>query len=943
MYLLTYHNTKIQVCHLGVRILKSSKENSHNGNDIAFTTDSGFKAVLNQEYSFNHCAKTKIMIPKPPEQLVAREQLLSKLDEIYRKKLTVLSAPAGFGKTTLISTWVSKESMNAHFSWVSLSEIDNNLRSFWYYIVLSLNLSFNNSIYEMLSKLDTEQNLVIEEILNALINELLRKGEQCVFVLDDYHLVNDRLIDKSMQYFLCNIPCNVHVVLITRTKPGLPMAKLRIEEALLEVKAEEIRFSRGEIYELFHHTIGVELSEGEIKKIESCTEGWVAALKIIALTMKRNHSYKDVIIESNYCNEHLLEYLSEEIIGRLPEYIKNFFYKTSLLPALNSSLCNFVLGIDNSQEILDMLIEINLFIVALDRNSSYYRYHPLFSEFLRCRLYKYCPHDVDGICLKASNWYEENGYFHEAIEFSIKSKDSNNTIRLIDLYVSKIAVRGEFQKIVSFIETLPTYILESKPRICIYYVVSLAILGKVDGEESYLKKRGIDLDSSCFDEFRGAVYGIRSMAALYRKEIHAEEVRRNAYRALEILMDDSLGFLMKAVAYSNLANISAMEGDLKKACEFFRTALELGNKSENLYVVLTVTHKIAQIYRLEGKLKDALELYKNMLHMLEQHKLIYPSANMIHLGISTIYFELNEVDSAYENIMQSIELSKIRNDSIKLLQCYVMLAKIRYVQNKHEAALKAIKTIEGMAYNAQLKFILKQYFSDVAKVLIKLGRVDILNKFIERFDIKQCCESDYVYENTNITMIELLIADGKYDEAWKLAEELLSNARAQQRLLSTIKLLAASVRIHWLQGSKSKAMGLLREAVRSAMGCGCIQTLIDLDEGIEELIIELHHKYKEYQVGTEERAYLATIIEKLQRPGAVTEEASLEDKGHPYFTPRENEIIKCIVDGFTGNEISEKLFISLSTVKKHTKNIYEKLNVNNRAKAIKAIKRLKMP
>ncbi len=911
---------------------------------VSFERESieNLKKFQDSSYLIMNYAETKLLIPSPPHKLVGRPKLLQKLDEILKKKLTVISAPAGFGKTTLISKWAVEKCRDVNISWISLSETDNRASTFWFYIVLSLKMHLGHNAWHVISALENDNQYSIENVSNYLINTLNRLNQELVLILDDYHLISDYNLNKSMAYFLSNLPANMHVVMVTRTKPELALSRLRVRDEILELKVDELRFNSMEISELLTKLLDLNLSEDEVHCIENLAEGWIAALRIIAVSIAKSNDYRSLIFKSNCCNEYMLEYLSEEIINQIPANIKEFLYKTSVLPVLNSSICNFILDIDYAQEVLECLIEKNLFIVVLDENRCYLRYHHLFLEFLNNRLHKYYHNEVEEIYIRASRWYEEYGYFQEAIDFSIKAGDHNNSARLIEIYVGKIAVRGEFQKIIHITETLPNNLIESKPRICIYYAVALALSGKLDEEQSYLKKRGIDLDSDFFNSHRALIYGIKSIAALYGSSIDKQLVKVNAEKALSTIMnDDFLGLLLRAIVYSNLGNLMALEGNFDQALENFETAFYYADKSENLFVRLTVTHKTAQAYYNQGKLNLALGLYENTINILQQDEsLLYPSVNMIYLGISTIYYELNETEKAYKYAEKSMSLSKARNDSIKLLQSYILLAKIYAVQGKAHDTVALIKEIDRMVCSPQLEFILKQYISDIVRLLLHVEEISLVRQFMDKYNF--CDIEALVFDNEDqyIACAELSIFDKAYSDASLILEKLLLVARNERRQWSIIRILMLSAVVSKHSDNKKQAVKHAGEAIKLAEQYGYFRTLIDYGKNAGDLIDHVLKSLEEAPQWDALRRYCRKLLTAFNNTTIKETAEGVDGFDNVIFSPREQEVLACILEGSSNVEISEKLFISLSTVKKHTKNILVKLNVKSRAKAIAAVKKL---
>lgn len=438
---------------------------------------------------------TKLAIPRPPRDLNRRQRLAHLLDQAIYNKVILISAPAGSGKTTLLTEWhSSSEESELPLAWLSLDDDDNDPQRFWTYFAAALNTINPRVGEQVLDLLRSMQTPRIEYVLTLLINGVTSISEDFALVLDDYHLIQSQEVHKELSFLIDHQPPQMHLIISTRAEPPLQLSRLRARGELAELRAQDLRFETDEIHSLFRESFDLELSDDELKLLEDRTEGWVAGLRMAALSMPRDGGIDEFLIGITGTSRHILDYLVDEVFEAQPEGIKSFLLKTSVLNRLNSSLCDATADLSGSQAILDELDKSNLFIVSLDSERQWYRYHHLFSEFLRGRLKQYGAEQIQELHAQAALWYEEHDLQRQAISHYLTVHDYTNAVRLIEQLAGPMLANSEVSTLQPWLDTLPDEFVVSRPRLCLSYAQSMLYRGQENAAVPWLDKaeRGLN-------------------------------------------------------------------------------------------------------------------------------------------------------------------------------------------------------------------------------------------------------------------------------------------------------------------------------------------------------------------------------------------------------------------------------------------------------------------
>ena len=493
---------------------------------------------------------TKLYIPPLRPNVVSRPRLLERLNEGLHRKLTLISAPAGFGKTTLLSAWV--EGIDRQVAWLSLDEGDSDPARFLTYLVAALQTIAPNIGEGVMRVLQSPQPPPIESILTALLNEITTIPDHFVLVLDDYHVLDAKPIDNALTFLLEHLPPQMHLVIATREDPQLPLARLRARDTLTELRVTDLRFTPSEAAGFLNQVMGLDLSAEDITALETRTEGWIAGLQLAAISMQGQKDTTSFITSFTGSHHFVLDYLVEEVLQQQPERVQNFLLRTSILDRLCGSLCDAVLLDPNAsgQATLEYLERANLFIVPLDNERRWYRYHHLFADLLRQRLHQSTDSSTgderDGVAelhRRASQWYEDNSLTIEAFHHAVAANDVERAERLVEGEGMPLQFRGPMISVLNWLESLPTTILDARPSLWVTYASALTMTGQpISSVEEKLQAAEAALQEAEQDDktrdLVGHIAAIRAMLAIPANQV--ETMIAQSRRALEYLHPNNL-------------------------------------------------------------------------------------------------------------------------------------------------------------------------------------------------------------------------------------------------------------------------------------------------------------------------------------------------------------------------------------------------------------------
>jgi LuxR family maltose regulon positive regulatory protein len=899
---------------------------------------------------------TKLFIPAIRPELVSRSRLIEQLNTSLSGKLTLISAPAGFGKTTLVCEWVDnlqKQELSADYkiAWLSLDESDNTLLRFLAYLITALNQSgssdksFGNSALDMLQSPHAPR---YEIVLTTLINEIAALPNKLILVLDDYHLIETQLIHDALCFLLDNIPPQLHLVIITREDPLLPLSRLRVRGQLTELRAADLRFTSPEAAEFLNQTMSLNLSQDDVAALETRTEGWVAGLQLAAISMQGQKEPAKLIQAFTGSNRLVLDYLVDEVLHQQPPAIQDFLLDTAVLGRLSGPLCDAVrfgdgqpgTGQEKGQAILERLERANLFVIPLDNERQWYRYHHLFADLLRQRLRQIKPELESILHSRASVWCEGEALTEDAVEHALQAGDFERSAALIAELADELWKSGEHPKLRGWLEKLTEEWVCTQPQLCIYHAWFLFSTGHQESAERFLlaAEQALDTDITTSSQsqlilgpgraqLKGRLSAIRALALSWGKDFPA--MIQEASAALELLPKDDPWCSMAELV---LGDAYFYKGDIQASYQTRLKTLEACQPKDDLFFFMISNLKIATSLSEMGQLEAAIEICRRQLDFARQHGLtqtIFAGWAMGLLGVTLA--ERNEFEDALEFTSKYVELTK-DNDLGFVGSSYMFRAKVQFYMGDYEGADITLKELADIGK----KHYLPHYISGrlkawQARLNLIQNRLEAVNHLIEESDQNTEKGISLIYDDIVVVRARLLLLQGNYQQASQILESLIEPTQAGGSTTRLIEVLALLALVKHAAGEAFSAIQYLTCALSLAEPGGYVRVFVDEGPQMARLLYEalsqgIASNYVQHLLA----AFPSTKGEQPEsRKTQIVDGRLIEP-----LSERELEILQLIADGLTNQEIGSNLYLSLNTVKAHTRNIYGKLGINSRTQAV---------
>jgi LuxR family transcriptional regulator, maltose regulon positive regulatory protein len=877
---------------------------------------------------------TKLRPSQARPKLVARPRLVESLTREPGRKLTLLSAPAGFGKTTLLNEWV-KDSVGGEscIAWLSLDEGDNDPTRFLSYLVAALRRTVEEGFGEgVLAALRSPQPPRLEALAAALINEIADLPGEVSLVLDDYHLIDSEAVHGIVSFLLERLPGGVHLVISSRTDPPLLISRLRARGQMNELGASDLTFTSEEAAAFLRGVMELELSAGDIATLEERTEGWIAGLQLAALSMRDRKDTSGFIESFSGSHRDVLDFLAEEVLERQPEHQREFLLKTSILDGLTGPLCDALTGRSDGQGMLESLERENLFVIPLDDERRWYRYHHLFRDFLRGRVGQEDPQLADELHVCASGWYEDNGHLAEAIEHALSAPDHERAARLIGREARKAWSRGEVPTVLRWLEALPIEAKRRHPRLLPQHALALALTGRPDDVETLLKeaeRAAEDSDGKDRWLLLGSVSAVRSWCARLRGDApHAVQLAR---RALSLLPDQEGG--LRTFAAVCLGDTLWTTGDLAAAGEALAEAARIGRSAGHAYVTLSAMTLQARVQAERGRLREAEETLRLALRFVTEQRIeLLPAAGAIHIVMGALLYERDDLDGAEQALKMGMELAERTRNVTDLVWGYVTLSRVKRAEGDEEGTLGLADKAERVArdYGADLEIAIA--YAWMTRLRAARGEFAEASA-LEREYAANVARAAWIVDR--ISSARLLYVRGRYEEAIGLLDELQEAAQTAGSTGSVIEILVLRALALWAANKNERAMNTLTQALILAEPEGYVRTFVDEGPPMAELLsgaLEARQKGRlEPPVSTH---YLRKLLAATERDATgAASQAKLAGLPEP-LTERELEVLRLIASGKSNRRIATELFVSVGTVKTHLNNLYGKLDAHSRTQAL---------
>jgi LuxR family maltose regulon positive regulatory protein len=873
---------------------------------------------------------TKLYIPPPRPKVVLRPRLIKRLNEGLSAgcKLTLISAPAGFGKTTLVSEWVAV--CERSVAWLSLDEGDNDPARFISYLIKALQTIRAGIGDGLLAALQSPQPLQIETILTTLLNEISTIPENFLLVLDDYHSIDSHPVDQSLAFLIENQPPQMHVLIATREDPDLPLARLRARGQCTELRAADLRFTPAEAAEFLSKVMGLNLSEADVAALEARTEGWIAGLQLAALSMQERQDTASFIQSFTGSHHFVLDYLVEEVLGQQPESVQTFLLRTSILDRMCGLLCDSVLGSPSGsgQETLEYLERINLFIVPLDSERHWYRYHHLFAELLRQRLGK--PKEFAEFHLRAGQWHEENGDLGAAFHHSIAAGDFVRAAGLAEAAWQGMNESFQSAAWLGWVKKLPDKLIRTRPVLCTQIAQAFTDTGESEASELRLQDAERCLDGSELAN-EAQLKPLPSMIALtraYNAQVQGDPAATVKYAELALQLIPEDDFDRRARATTILDVIHWASGNLESAIRGIGDSMERLTQLGNHVMVVASAFAVADLLVGLGSLSEAERTYQDALQLATQHG---PEAERItahhHLGLSMIYRQRGDDILAAHHLKRAAELGLQTTLVDWLYRWHVAQAQLREASGDLETALALLDEAKRV-YIQTLVPDLHPIAALKARIYLKQERPDKAQAWAAERGLSLADEVSYLHEFEYLTLARLEIANPLVNA---LLARLLQAAEAQKRRGSSLDILLVQALAHEAQGNRPQALAALERALALAEPEGYVRIFVDEGEAMR-LLIEKQSRDRDHPLSD----YVDKLLAAFTQPVAAPKSAIIHQKSDMIepLSERELEVLKLLRTELSGPEIADQLTVSLNTFRTHTKNIFNKLGVNNRRAAV---------
>ena len=862
---------------------------------------------------------TKLHIPRPPPQAVLRPRLVKRLNDGLQRKLILVSAAAGFGKTTLLSAWIAGSDLPV--AWLSLDEADSEPTRFLTYLVAAIRTIAPNIGNAVLADLQekTSQPPSTESVLTALLNDITTIPEHFVLVLDDYHTIDAKPVDAAVTFLLAHMPAQMHLVIATREDPQLPLGRLRGGGQLSELRVADLRFTPSEAAGFLNEAMGLDLAAEDIAVLEARTEGWIAGLQLAALSLQGHPDAPSFIRSFTGSHHFVLDYLLEEVLQRQSESVQLFLLRTSILERMCGPLCDAVLhdSAGSGQSTLEYLERANLFLVPLDNERQWYRYHHLFADLLRQRLHQTggSPDDVTELHSRASEWYEDNGLELEAFLHAAAANDLDRAERLIEGQGVPLQFRGAGAPVLKWLESLTPTVLDARPSLWVTYATALFFVGRHTAVEQKLQSaeaalQGREQDGRLRDVV-GRIASIRATLAIIQHD--PETIIAQSRRALEYLHPDNLP-IRTATTYT-LGHAYQLQGDRPAARRAYSEVLSISKPPADSIYTVAAALGLGQVQETDNQLSLAAETYRRAVHLAGDPPRTI--ASEAHLGLARIHYEWNDLDGAQLHAQQCLQLTR-QIESVDTFVSYgVLVARLRLARGDVPGAAAILDDAEEFARQHEFVFRMPDVAAARVLTLLRQGHLTAAADLAQTHQLP-------------LSQARAQLAGGDISAALAVLEpwrrQVEAKDWADERLKVTI-LQALALQAH---GDTDRAVQVLIDTLAFAEPGGFVRSFVD--EGMP-----MSHLLSAAAARGRMPEYIAKLLGAFETSQQKREHTSARPSAESLIEPlsqRELEVLRLITQGLSNQEIGERLFLALDTVKGHNRKIFGKLQVQRRTEAV---------
>jgi LuxR family maltose regulon positive regulatory protein len=895
--------------------------------------------------------ETKVFIPKLRPGVVTRPRLSERLRRGAESRLTLISAPAGFGKTTLLTEWLSSTPERA-VAWLSLDQSDSKPATFWTYVITALQTvlpGVGESALPLLQSTDAP----IEPVLTIVINELGAVPHDVAIVLDDYHVVESPDIEEGMIFLLEHLPSQVHVVIATRADPRLPLARLRARGELIEIRAADLRFSDEEAATYLNAVMGLDLTPANVAILGERTEGWIAALQLAGLSMQGRADVGGFIAGFAGNDRYIVDYLVDEVLQRQPVHVRTFLLMTSLLERLNGALCDAVTERHDSKAMLETLEHRNLFVVPLDDVREWYRYHHLFADVLQAHLPESRPDEIAALHVRASAWYQQDGDTSEAIRHAMAAKDFDRAADLVELAIPVMRLARQEAVLHGWMKSLPADVISVRPVLSVGLAGALLASGEFEDVEARLQDaerwlqpangagpadqagKMVVANEEEFQRLPAAIELYRAAHALSHGDVPGTV--GHARQAFDLSPEDD--HLPRAAASGMLGIAYWITGDLEAGHRAWAECVAGLYRAGHVADTFGCSIGMADIRRVQARLGDAMRTYELALEHAAANggPTLRGSADM-YVGMSEICRERGDLPAALEHLRHSQELGEHLGLPQNPYRWRVAMAGVRAAEGDLSGALDLLNDAERV-YRGDFFPNVRPIPAAKARLWVAQGTLGEALRWVREQGLSADDDLSYMREFEHVTLARVLLAQhaAAHDEtalhsATCLLQRLLEAAEEGGRTGTVIEILVLQALAQHAVGASSDALVTLERALTFAEPQDYVRIFVDEGTPMASLLKAAA------KVGIA-RNYVRRLLAAFTKIGSEspTDQGLIEP-----LSERELEVLRLLATDLNGPEIARTLVVSLNTVRTHTKNIYTKLDVNDRRAAIRRATELRL-
>lgn len=870
---------------------------------------------------------TKLRVPPPRSNNVSRPQLIARLNEGLARPVTLLSAPPGFGKTTLLSLWLDQLAAPTQVAWITLDGDDNDPARFLAYLCAALQI-------EQPRVPRTPRGFDLENVLVPLINRLSETAVPIVLVLDDYHLIEAAEVQQILSFLIDHLPLPLHVVIASRADPPLPLPRLRARDQLIELRLTDLRFTPDEAQAFLKDVMGLDLSPEEAAVLAARTEGWITALQLAALSLRNQPDKARFIAAFSGSHAYIADYLTDEVLRQQPEALQSFLLQTSILDRLAGPLCDTLTDRADGQRTLEQLAESNLFLVPLDDERKWFRYHALFADLLHKRLIQSQPDRVPDLHRRASAWHEQNGFITTAIDHALAGRDNDRAAELAERAADVLWQQGEFASFLKTLEALPQDTLQARPRLCLYRAALIVVSAHSLATAEALLQVVTDHDPA--GQWRGEVAVLRAVLDTFKGDMP---------RAIE-LSEQALAVLpahnwFRGLAIRNLSVLYLLKGELVKADQLLEENIASSLQSGDWVGAAATLRRLGSLCVLRGQLHRAREFYQRSVDVCadaQQRPWPVASRSLVHLA--ELAYEWNDLPAAERYHAQAAELTaKIAPNWA--LSGQVLLARVKLAQGDRAGAEQAITAARQLAVESDTELDDVVIAAYTARMELAQGNLDAARHWAQARrtsagqparkpmkDDEALIFSELMLEIEGAIIARIDVAARQPAEAQAIVAPLIAAAEKRERAGSLIRLLTVQALALAAQGERDAATHALQRALTLAEPEGYIRTFVDEGDAARRLLLDLKTSIADAKL----RRYVEQLLAAFgqpDRPSAPDAQPLVEP-----LSDRELEILRLIAAGLSNQDIAQRLFLALPTIKWYTTQIYGKLGVANRTQAV---------